>query len=300
MDGPSEADRYLLEEIRRGSGEAWSQLVDRYQGRLIAYARHRAPQGIEPEDLVQDTFVLFLRSAANFRGDASLETFLFVILRRRLSDAYRVRHIGACGLPNAGDSKNSFQSLPAPDPTASWYVRRDEERDAARSALAVAVRSLVRKMQENQDFQDLQIVELLFYAQWKNQRIASELDVDAKQIALLKHRWLKQLQERVVQSHEHRLDHTSMLWDTPEILDSLLTEIWEDERPSCPKRSTIGGFVLGTLDEAWQHYIDCHINRMECSFCRANLEDLQVQSRQDPAQLHRRILQSTVGFFRKP
>jgi hypothetical protein len=89
-------------------------------------------------------------------------------------------------------------------------------------------------------------------------------------------------------------------WDSPDAIDSLLTETWEDLRPSCPKRSTVGGYVLGTLDEPWRHYIDFHINRLGCSFCRASLEDLQQQSRQNLGSLRRRILQSTVGFFHKP
>ena len=35
----TEAERYLLEQIRQGNQDAWSQLVERYQGRLHAYVR---------------------------------------------------------------------------------------------------------------------------------------------------------------------------------------------------------------------------------------------------------------------
>ena len=89
MQQRTEAELYLLEEIRRGSSEAWSQLVDRYQGRLIAFAKRRAPRNIDPEDLVQDTFLQFLRGLANFRADASMETYLYLILRRKIADIYR-------------------------------------------------------------------------------------------------------------------------------------------------------------------------------------------------------------------
>lgn len=281
MHEQSEADRYLMQEIRRGSPEAWSQLLDRYQGRLIAFARRRAPTGSDPEDLVQDTFLQFLRGLTQFREEASLETFLFLILRRRLAELHR----GRAAKPVA----DAVEEVAAPDPTASWYVRRDEQRDAAHQALANALHWLIQRMQANTDFRDLQIIELLFYAQWPNQKIALELGEDANHIALLKHRWLKELRQRLSPQSEH----------SPEILDSLLTEIWEEQRPSCPKRSTIGGFVLGTLDEAWQNYVEFHLHRLECAFCRANLEDMQAQSRQDPEPLRQRIMQSTVGFFRK-
>ena len=33
----SEADRYLLERVRQSDGEAWSQLVGKFQGRLLAF-----------------------------------------------------------------------------------------------------------------------------------------------------------------------------------------------------------------------------------------------------------------------
>ena len=299
MHEPTEAERYLLDEIRRGSDEAWSQLVDRYQGRLIAFARSRIQSGTEAEDLVQDTFLCFLRSLGNYRAEASVETYLFVILRRRLAELHRGPLAKVFLSAMSGDSDEGEKGLPAPDPTASWYVRRDEQRDAARTALTAALRSVIQKMHEKADLRDLQLLETIFYAQWPNQRIAAELGEDAGQIALLKHRWIKQLRDRIAQRIERRIGEPSIPWDTAEALDSLLTEIWEEERPSCPKRSTVGGYVLYTLDDPWQAYVDFHINRLGCPFCRANLDDLQKQSRQDPAPLRHRILQSTVGFFRK-
>jgi RNA polymerase sigma factor (sigma-70 family) len=289
----TEAERYMMDQIRRGSDEAWSQLVERYQGRLIAFARRRAPRSLDAEDLVQDTFLLFLRGLAQFREQASIETFLFVILRRRLAEAHRGKRIGVCELPQWEDTGGV--NLPAPDPTASSYARRDEQRQAAHAALGAALDELIHRMKERADLPDLQILEMVFYAQLPNQRIAAEMGVEANHVALLKHRWIKQLRERVEQSKEK----SALPWDAPEAMDSLLTEIWEDQRPSCPKRSTVGGYVLGTLDEPWRRYVDFHVNRLNCSFCRANLEDLQQQSQQNAGSLRRRILQSTVGFLRK-
>jgi RNA polymerase sigma factor (sigma-70 family) len=287
----TEAERYMMDQIRRGSDEAWSQLVERYQGRLTAFARRRAPRNLDAEDLVQDTFLLFLRGLNQYREQASIETFLFVILRRRLAEVHRGKRIQVCELPQSDESSAGNVNLPAPDPTASWYVRRDEQREAAHAALGAALDELVHRMKEQTDLQDLSILEMVFYAQHPNQRIAAEMGMDANHIAVLKHRWIKQLHERVEQA--------TLPWDAPDAMDSLLTEIWEDQRPSCPKRSTVGGYVLNTLDEPWRRYVDLHINRLGCSFCRANLEDLQQQSRQDAGTLRHRILQSTVGFLRK-
>src|SRR3954471_3339968 len=96
----TEADRYLLSQITAGDSSAWSQLVQRYQGRLLAFARGRMHRKEEAEDLVQDTFIAFLESIAGgrFRENASVETFLFTILRHKLIDYFRGKQMRVCFL----------------------------------------------------------------------------------------------------------------------------------------------------------------------------------------------------------
>ncbi len=79
----------LIEAIRSGDPEAWPQLVAEYHGRLLAFARSQLGQESDAEDAVQETFVGLLKSLNGFRGEASLETWLFQILRRRIADQYR-------------------------------------------------------------------------------------------------------------------------------------------------------------------------------------------------------------------
>jgi RNA polymerase sigma factor (sigma-70 family) len=292
----TEAERYLLERIRQGNQEAWSQLVERYQGRLLAFARRRAPKGADPEDLVQDTFLLFLKGLSGYRGQASVETYLFLILRRRIIELLRVRRMSVCQLPDSasGDRDSGASDIAGSENTASWYVRRDEHREAAHAALAKALQTLVEGLHQDLNFRDLQILELLFYAQQPNRDIARSLNIAAEHVAMVKHRWLKQVRERVAPT----LSAAESTADAG-VFDSLLTDVWEDQRPSCPKRSTLGGYLLGTLDEPWQQYVAFHLDTLGCSFCRANFEDLQKQTRQDPQALRHKILQSTVGFFRR-
>jgi len=287
------AERYMMDQIRRGNDEAWSQLVERYQGRLIAFARSRSPKTMEAEDLVQDTFLLFLRGLDQYREQASIETFLFTILRRRLAEVHRLKKIKICELSQPEPGSGAAE-LPAADFTASTYARRDEQRHAAHAALGAALDDVIQRMKSQTDLQNLQILEMVFYGQHSNQWIAAEMHIDATRIALLKHRWIKQLHECV----EKSMQQSGLPWDSPDAIDSLLTETWEELRPSCPKRSTVGGYILGTLDEPWRQYVDFHIHRLGCSFCRASLEDLRQQSQQNLGSLRHRILQSTVGFFR--
>src|ERR1043165_3616256 len=96
MSDLSQADHYLLEQIRHGSQQGWSQLVDRYQGRLLSFARSRSIPAADAEDLVQETFIRFLNSLANYRAEASIETYLFMILRRRIIDHLRGKKVTVC------------------------------------------------------------------------------------------------------------------------------------------------------------------------------------------------------------
>jgi hypothetical protein len=86
----------------------------------------------------------------------------------------------------------------------------------------------------------------------------------------------------------------------PEQFDAVLADIWQEQRLSCPKRSTIGAYMLGTLEPAWQDYVAFHLDKLGCQFCRANLADLQKQNQAGQSSvLRQKILNSTAGFLRK-
>jgi RNA polymerase sigma factor (sigma-70 family) len=292
MNPQSDADRYLLDRVRRQDGEAWSQLVSRYQGRLLAFARARAARGSDPEDLVQDTFLNFLKGLNAYRGEASIETYLFLLLRRRVIETLRGRRLPACAATDP-DGEPADPSPASAQPSASWYVRQDERLTKERAALASAILSLVDDLRAKSDFRDVQIAEMLFYAQARNNAIAAKMGLDEKYIALLKHRWIKQLRARVAGALGPDSDEA-----TPH-QESLLSEVWEEYRPSCPKRSTLGGYLLGTLDDPWRNYIAFHVNDLGCRFCTANLEDLRRETARQSDTLRDRIMQSSVGFFRR-
>ena len=63
--------------------------LDRYGDELYRYALARVPTADAAEELVQETLLSALTAAANFRGEASERTWLFVILKRKLIDFYR-------------------------------------------------------------------------------------------------------------------------------------------------------------------------------------------------------------------
>lgn len=294
MSESSHAERYLIDQIRAGDSDAWAQLLDRFQGRLLAFARSRSIPSADADDLVQETFLKFLNGLPNYREEASLETYLFMILRRRIVDMLRGKRVTACLAQEEDDSGAPGIEPQAADLTASTYARRGEARDQRRQALAAALGGIIQALKERHDFRDLKIMEALFYAQVRNKDIGRLLAMDEKAIALIKHRLLKQLRASV-----NELLGEEAAGEEADDPDSLLTEIWEEGRLSCPKRSTVGGYLLGTLDEAWQDYVQFHIDKLGCRFCRANLDDLKQETAEAPRQLRQRIMESTAGFFRK-
>jgi DNA-directed RNA polymerase specialized sigma24 family protein len=83
----TEADRYLLERLARGDADGWRQLVERYQGRLAGLcAQPGSAARKRLRTWSRTPSSAFLEGLKNFRENASVETFLFTILRRKLID----------------------------------------------------------------------------------------------------------------------------------------------------------------------------------------------------------------------
>ena len=61
MSKITQAEQHLLDQIRQGDDRAWSQFVQRYHGRLFAYARRQLGQSADAEDMIQEVFVHFIR-----------------------------------------------------------------------------------------------------------------------------------------------------------------------------------------------------------------------------------------------
>ncbi|OHB66039.1 MAG: hypothetical protein A2Y76_11140 [Planctomycetes bacterium RBG_13_60_9] len=297
----TQGEQYFLDRIRQGDGQVWSEFVSRYQGRLLRFARAKLPQRADAEDVVQDAFVAFLRSIAKYRGECDLETYLFALLRRKIIDSYRsagARRV--CLIQDTYDSdaeeapSDLLDVVESPAQTASWYARADEQYDMQKATLADALSELVNGMKKALKLRDLQVIEMLFYCQLPNKDVARAMGLDEKAVALIKHRNLKQVREHVARK---RLPAEA----SSEEFENLLTDLWEYYRFSCPKRNTIGAYMLGTLEPDWHQYVDFHLNILGCRFCRANLDDLQSQSQQTQQEAFQaRIMESTIGFLHRP
>jgi len=66
-----------------------SKWVDRYSDYLYNFTIVRVNDHEVAQDLISETFLAGLKSAANFKGEASERTWLISILKRKIIDHYR-------------------------------------------------------------------------------------------------------------------------------------------------------------------------------------------------------------------
>ncbi len=301
MSQPNQADQFLIQQIRDGNEDGWRQVVDRYQGRLWAFARRQLHDDQAAEDIVQETFVGLLKGLDRLELWTSLETCLFTILRRRLVDSFRrsgrAQQLRMCAPRSAGqlDDGDSLgdadQWIDRRNVSASKYAEQSEQRTIQERALWRALSNSIEHLRQETKLRELRVFEMVFYAQMRNKEIAELVGMEQQQIGLLKHRFVRRLAEDI-QSGTGSGDVV--------VDDSVLSRLWEEHRPSCPKRSTLGKMILGLLSPVWCEYIDFHIETLGCHACQANLQDLRIDSSQSSAKsVSDRILQSSIGFFRK-
>jgi len=76
--------------------------------------------------------------------------------------------------------------------------------------------------------------------------------------------------------------------------------IWRRYRLTCPTREQLGSFLLGVLDGEECDYIKFHLHTVGCSYCLANLGDLEVlqQEPQDKTRKRRKkLFESSAGYL---
>lgn len=66
--------------------ELW---VDKYGDDLFSWSYHRTGKRVVAEDLVQETFLSALKARKDFKGESSEKTWLFAILKNKITDHFR-------------------------------------------------------------------------------------------------------------------------------------------------------------------------------------------------------------------
>ena len=82
-------DSACLHALVEGDSDAFAQIVDRWQTRLINFFYRSTGNRADAEDLAQETFIELNRVAARYQPQGTFRAFVFTLARRRLIDGYR-------------------------------------------------------------------------------------------------------------------------------------------------------------------------------------------------------------------
>ena len=117
QDAPLQ-DADLVREAIAGNPLSFQLLVERYQGRLFALARHYTSSPVEVEDIVQDTFLKAYSRLDTFQYQSAFYTWLYRIATNTVLDFLKRR--GRCPVqavedPELVGSPENDQRIVRPD-----------------------------------------------------------------------------------------------------------------------------------------------------------------------------------------
>jgi RNA polymerase sigma-70 factor (ECF subfamily) len=89
-DSISQNEAQLVQDLRRRDPMAVAELYNAYADRIYSLVFNQVGRNREvAQDIVQETFVAALKSAAKFRGHSKIYTWLCSIANKKVSDFYR-------------------------------------------------------------------------------------------------------------------------------------------------------------------------------------------------------------------
>lgn len=178
-----DADRLLVGRVRGGDEDAWREIIDRYEGRLLAFAESRLGQRQSAEDVVQESFLGFLVSLPNYDDATPLESYLFSITAHKLTDALR-RSGRRPTIPLLIPDADGRSDEPAGRARrASSLARSAEGRGIERAVIAGCLRELIAQWKTRNEWERLKCIELLLSAGLPNKDVAEQLGITQQAVA---------------------------------------------------------------------------------------------------------------------
>src|SRR5260370_5745252 len=151
----TETDSLLVRHVRAGNAEAWRQLIERFEGRLLAFVDSRLRNRAASEDVVQETFIGFLTSLPHYDEKRDMEAYLFSIAAHKLTDHLRKQGRRPVDQFGSDDHGRPPGAVPGHGRPASSIARSGERRQAEERLLTDSLRQLVREALPPRDYDPL-------------------------------------------------------------------------------------------------------------------------------------------------
>jgi len=195
---PSESDKLLVDQIRRGESTAWQELIARYEGRIWAFVHKKIADPASTDDIVQETFLGFARSLPNYDDRLSLENWLFTIANNKVTDQLRKMGRRPWTTGSDADDERLAEAADRRQRAASSHARSKEKRDLESRELVNALRNVVQAWIRKGDYLRVQVLELLFVKGWANKDAAKFLQITEQQVANYRFAAVKKLTDAMV------------------------------------------------------------------------------------------------------
>ncbi len=149
----------LVERLRSGDPDACREMIDRHAARMLRILMRLRGDPFEAEDVLQETWIAACRAARDFRGDASLQTWLERIARNAAAMAERRRLAVSRG---AGQAPVRLPSSSIDEGASAWELRAPDDSESAviwretLAELSAAVTALPRSLRDVLVLRDLQ------------------------------------------------------------------------------------------------------------------------------------------------
>jgi RNA polymerase sigma-70 factor, ECF subfamily len=106
------SDRELVRDCRRGDKEAFRELVERYQRKVVAVALGMVHNREDAVEIAQETFVKAFENLHRFKGESGFYTWLYrIVVNRAIDFRRRERRRPTVGLEDRGAEEGYDDTL---------------------------------------------------------------------------------------------------------------------------------------------------------------------------------------------
>lgn len=123
-------DQELIEAARAGDRAALERLLARQEGRVFRFAMKMCREPEDAKDILQETLLAMAKGIGEFRGDASLSTWLFTVAR-----SFCVKKHRRAALETVPLDESIAERVPEPSAAADHRVENEQALDDAIASL---------------------------------------------------------------------------------------------------------------------------------------------------------------------
>jgi RNA polymerase sigma-70 factor, ECF subfamily len=183
MESVGTSDEQVVERALAGDGEAFGEIVRRWERRIYALAYGILGREEEARDATQETFIAAFRNLPGFRGEAKVSSWLHrIAVNQCITRQRRARVRGET--PLEGDEEHGGPRLAAPEadsPAASAESR--ERRESVRRAV-LALPPELREVVLMKEFEEMTFQEIADALGLPTSTVKSRLYTALKQLRL--------------------------------------------------------------------------------------------------------------------